>query len=653
MDCQRQYSASETGSRTISRNSRTDQGKARDSQLMCKIMLLFLNFCVSLAIPILLVSNATTEITALQLQGQTRVRPFMQRKYRKLDQEEEEARVRAKVETSGLPSRGNKARQRKIPVTNIHQLQHQVLIEGRELKDLSNQMIESQVTNFLDHDVIQLLSNRFNSGSTPLNRNDPHKLALCIEGGGMRGAVSAGMAAAIGSLGLCDAIDVIYGSSAGSVVGAYMVSQQMCVDVYTEVLTAAKEKFVCKKRLMASIAASAADMYLGSNMQALPGMNISFVLDGIMNETTGLRPLDIEAFRRNDAVQPLRVASSCVNDGKLMTKCFGTEDFFGVPNVTEACSSLDRIGLFACLEASMTVPGATGPPVDIYDPYTNTTVPSFDAFCFEPLPYRSAVKEGATHVLVLRSRPEGFQAKTQPGIYERGVAPLYFHNHRLDKVAQFFDRGGQQYIYLEDLMTLEDGKNCKSGGEGIRVPPPEVFYGTDDVRRDPSQYTKAHVFPIVVPRGTKELPTLEQGKDEVLEAVRGGFAAAFDILAPAVGLHLGVSGRRVSELVFPKMNFPEEDVLAHPCTVQGMALDLPRPLNQPRKTKILNKLTHFWGFRPLTPLSSPQAPLLYPCKVEGSCDQQDAHTLLMNLPGIQSGRLEALSDGLRFTRAQS
>ena len=181
------------------------------------------------------------------------------------------------------------------------------------------------------------------------------------------------------------------------------------------------------------------------------------------SETTGLRPLDIEAFRRNDAVQPLRVASSCVNDGKLMTKCFGTEDFFGVPNVTEACSSLDRIGLFACLEASMTVPGATGPPVDIYDPYTNTTVPSFDAFCFEPLPYRSAVKEGATHVLVLRSRPEGFQAKTQPGIYERGVAPLYFHNHRLDKVAQFFDRGGQQYIYLEDLMTLEDGKNCKCG----------------------------------------------------------------------------------------------------------------------------------------------------------------------------------------------
>jgi patatin-like phospholipase/acyl hydrolase len=42
-------------------------------------------------------------------------------------------------------------------------------------------------------------------------------------GGGMRGAVSAGMAAAIAGLGLTDAFDVIYGSSAGSVIGAYMV----------------------------------------------------------------------------------------------------------------------------------------------------------------------------------------------------------------------------------------------------------------------------------------------------------------------------------------------------------------------------------------------------------------------------------------------
>jgi len=71
-----------------------------------------------------------------------------------------------------------------------------------------------------------------NSNNAYEQEGDPFHLALAIEGGGMRGAVSAGMAAAIASLGLTDAFDSIYGSSAGSVVGAYMVSRQMCVGTY-------------------------------------------------------------------------------------------------------------------------------------------------------------------------------------------------------------------------------------------------------------------------------------------------------------------------------------------------------------------------------------------------------------------------------------
>lgn len=592
---------------------------------------------------------------ALQHQQQRILsRPFMRRQYRKLDQEDDAARLLAQAVSTMLPKAP------KIPVTNIDELQHQILVQGRQLKDLSNEMIESQVTDVLHHDVVQLLSQRFHSGSKPLCRSDPHKLALCIEGGGMRGAVSAGMAGAIATLGLFDAVDVIYGSSAGSVVGSYMVSRQMCVDVYTEVLPAARDMFVCKKRLMASIAANAADMYLGSNMQALPGMNISFVLDGIMNETTGLRPLDIEAFRRNAALQPLRVASSGVVDGKLVSMCFGTDDFFGDGDVAQACSSSDRNGLFACLQASMTVPGATGPPVNIFNPRMNTTMPSFDAFCFEPLPYRSAVKEGATHVLVLRSRPEGFQAKTQPGIYERAVAPLYFQKHGQEEVANFFKQGGQQYIYLEDLMTLEAGKNHKSnGGEGIRVPPAEILYGLEGIQKivDPSQFAKAHVLPITVPRGTKELPTLEQGKDEVLEAVRGGFAAAFDLLAPAVGLNLGVSGLRVAELVFPKMEFPEAEILAQPCIIHGMPIDAPAPAPIDPKPKNANVLSGVFDevamyIKKRRYAQEPAPQPLRSRKVDGTCHRQDAHILLMELPGIQSGRNEALADGLRFTRAQ-
>lgn len=45
----------------------------------------------------------------------------------------------------------------------------------------------------------------------------------------MRGCVSAGMIAAIYNLGLMDTFDAVYGSSAGSLVGAYAIAGQVIV----------------------------------------------------------------------------------------------------------------------------------------------------------------------------------------------------------------------------------------------------------------------------------------------------------------------------------------------------------------------------------------------------------------------------------------
>ena len=248
----------------------------------------------------------------------------------------------------------------------------------------------------------------------------------------------------------------------------------------------------------------------------------------------GLRPLDMESFRENDKIQPLRIATSCVQDGKLLMKCLGTKDFFDHvdPATNQTVSAVirqdgKRQGLYACLEAGMTVPGATGPPVILVDG-NGVTTRCFDAFCFEPLPYRSAVEDGATHVLVLRSRPECFQANTSPGVYEKGVAPLYFRSHGQENVARFFEKGGQQYMYLEDLLTLEEGRQegiKHDGGEGISVPPTTILYGVEkneevkQLSANRDSWKKAHLLPITVPKGTPELPTLEQGQDR---SARGG-----------------------------------------------------------------------------------------------------------------------------------
>lgn len=56
------------------------------------------------------------------------------------------------------------------------------------------------------------------------------KVGLAIEGGGMRGCVSAGMMATIYDLGLMDTFDAVYGSSAGSLVGAYAIAGQVAHD---------------------------------------------------------------------------------------------------------------------------------------------------------------------------------------------------------------------------------------------------------------------------------------------------------------------------------------------------------------------------------------------------------------------------------------
>lgn len=64
-----------------------------------------------------------------------------------------------------------------------------------------------------------------------------------------------------------------------------------------------------------------------------PQPNLTIVLfHSIMSSTSGLRPFDIETFRQNDAIQPLRAVSSTVRSGRMETVAFGSEkgDFWDI-----------------------------------------------------------------------------------------------------------------------------------------------------------------------------------------------------------------------------------------------------------------------------------------------------------------------------------
>lgn len=72
------------------------------------------------------------------------------------------------------------------------------------------------------------------SGSRPGHRTDPHKLGLVVQGGGMRGVVSAGALTVLHFLGLRRVFDATYGSSAGAMNLTYFLAVRsiLCVHLH-------------------------------------------------------------------------------------------------------------------------------------------------------------------------------------------------------------------------------------------------------------------------------------------------------------------------------------------------------------------------------------------------------------------------------------
>ena len=54
--------------------------------------------------------------------------------------------------------------------------------------------------------------------------------------------------------------------------------------------------------------------------------------------------------------------------------------------------------------------------------------PYADALIFEPLPYRSALKENCTHVIVLRTRSDNVRTTVKAGLIERTMTKRFFGN---------------------------------------------------------------------------------------------------------------------------------------------------------------------------------------------------------------------------------
>jgi predicted patatin/cPLA2 family phospholipase len=191
--------------------------------------------------------------------------------------------------------------------------------------------------------VIDMILDRRKSGSIPGQREDSARIALVIEGGGMRGVITGGMAAAIERLGLTACFDGVFGSSAGAMAGAFLLAGNAAagVTVYYDHIN--NHRFINVLRLLMGRGA----------------MDLDFLVHDVFDSGV---PLNCEVILTSPI--PLHIVATDVSDGSAAVLA----DFASPNDVLDA------------LKASACNPLGGGAPVEVGgNPY-------WDAFLSESIP---------------------------------------------------------------------------------------------------------------------------------------------------------------------------------------------------------------------------------------------------------------------------
>jgi predicted patatin/cPLA2 family phospholipase len=211
--------------------------------------------------------------------------------------------------------------------------------------------------------VLGVVAARAAAGSRPGARDDGLRVALAIEGGGMRGTISAGMALALHELGLVGAFDAVYGASAGAITAAWLLSSR------PEGLRGWTEPGYARTMIRKS-----------AWLRGRPVADIRMLIEELYQTEF---PMDFAS-----------ILASPVEYHPLATDAATGASTDLRPFVASPA------GLRLALRASAALPLLAGSPVELAGRRF------YDAGVSESVPYRTALAQGATHVLVLRSRRE-------------------------------------------------------------------------------------------------------------------------------------------------------------------------------------------------------------------------------------------------------
>src|SRR5829696_8520830 len=188
----------------------------------------------------------------------------------------------------------------------------------------------------------------------------------------MRGAVSGGMALGLDELGLSQAFDAAYGSSAGTLNAMWLVSGRVRDGIPTWTDPELVHELISRRRaLLRRPVVDVRGLVEERYEQLSPGL-----FEAVLAGATELHPIATEVAT-GEAVDLHREIA-------------------------------DARTLRLALRASATLPLLAGPPVEMGGRRL------IDAGLSAAIPFRAALADGATHVLVLRSRRAG-ESVTTPG----------------------------------------------------------------------------------------------------------------------------------------------------------------------------------------------------------------------------------------------
>lgn len=209
---------------------------------------------------------------------------------------------------------------------------------------------------------MELIRRRARERSVPGERDDPYRLALAIEGGGSRGTYSSGMAVELERRGLVAAFDDVYGSSMGAITGAWLLSGR----------AEHGASFWWHPEVMPNVIRPRAAL------RRKPVVDLEFLMEQVYERWA---ELDFGAVLANPVrLHPMATAA---DSGQA---------------VDLAPDLLDAESLKLALRGSAGLPMLAGPLVRLGERRL------LDGGLAEAIPYRSALRDGCTHVLVLRTR---------------------------------------------------------------------------------------------------------------------------------------------------------------------------------------------------------------------------------------------------------